>query len=450
MGPLNLPEATVRRAGQDQVIVESKKGMTVTCHMKTEICTVAISGWYFGKTGGLLGTYDYEPSTDMTNPMGKRLEDVERFANTWEVAKTCSDKTNYAKKFHAVANIKSTVAYQTCADLFIADSSVLRPAFRNLDATPFMNMCVNDVFEWQNHPDATNMMLKKSCTAAAAYIAEAKLRGIMLEAPAHCMSCVSSAGAEISVGMTEKVTPAPAGADTVVVFEENICNKNKRKDLLGLISNIEKALKTEGLKHNLFGLTAFGGPGVHNAPHFHTIEGDLMNTGRKFVRGVRAMEFLEETPVNNVEAAIAFAAANYPWRTGVVRNIIVVSCSSCQTTLTPASDLGATLTATNVHVHMLRDLELAFRGGKRAANAALLAQLAVPKETCIPMIMETEGSFFTINSFTSGRVREQKKLISVVSRRVASTSVPASCQICECKVTSPYHMKASNVCKPCK
>jgi len=471
--PLNLPEATVRRAGQDQIIVESKKGMTVTCHMKTEICTVAISGWYFGKTGGLLGTYDYEPSTDMTNPMGKRLEDVERFANTWEVAKTCSDKTNYAKAFHKVANIESTVAYTTCADLFIADSSVLRPAFRNVDATPFMNMCVNDVFEWQNHPEAAKMMLKKTCTAVAAYIAEAKLRGIMLEAPAHCMSCVGSAKQEMAVGETEKLTTAPAGVDTVVVFEENECNKNKRKDLLGLISNIEKSYKIEGLKHNLFGLTAFGGPGVHNAPHFHTIEGDLMNSGRKFVRGVRAMEFLQETPMNNVEEAIAFAANNYPWRAGVVRNIIVVSCSSCQNTLTPASDLVATLTETKVHVHMLRDLELAFRGGKRASNvlgfdrtgvfttkdttvkalagdATLLAQLAVPKETCIPMIMEAEGSFFTINSFSTGRVREQKKMIQIVAKRVASSSVSASCQICECKVISPYHMKASNVCKPCK
>ena len=65
-----------------------------------------MSSRYFGKTGGLLGTYNYEPSTDMTNPMGKRLEDVERFANTWEVAKTCSDKTNYAKAFHKVANIQ--------------------------------------------------------------------------------------------------------------------------------------------------------------------------------------------------------------------------------------------------------------------------------------------------------------------------------------------------------
>jgi hypothetical protein len=73
----------------------------------------------------------------------------------------------------------------------------------------------------------------------------------------------------------------------------------------------------------------------------------------------------------------------------------------------PHTDLAAVLTETKVHVHMLRDLELAFRGGKRAANvlgfdrtgvfttkdssskklegdAALLAQLAVPKEHCIP------------------------------------------------------------------
>merc|ERR1711970_1191477 len=93
--PIDLPEASIKRAGVDQITIESKKGMTVSCHMKTEICTVAISGWYFGKTGGLLGTYDYEPSTDMTNP---------------------------AKRFSMVANIKSTAAYHICADLFIADS----------------------------------------------------------------------------------------------------------------------------------------------------------------------------------------------------------------------------------------------------------------------------------------------------------------------------------------
>merc|ERR1712002_249768 len=179
-------------------------------------------------------------------------------------------------------------------------------------------------------------------------------------------------------------------------------------------------------------------------------------------RGVRSLEFAEGTPLNFVEGAIAFAAKNYPWRSGVKRNIIVVSCSACMDRNPPHTDLRAVLSETKVHVHMLRDLELAFRGGKRAPNvlgfdrsgvfttkdtssktlegdAALLAQLAVPKETCIP-----------INALSEGRVRDQKKLIDVVSRRVAATATTESCQICECKFTSPFTMRTSNVCKPCK
>ena len=50
----------------------------------------------------------------------------------------------------------------------------------------------------------------------------------------------------MEVGEVERVTKAVEGVDTVVVVEENICNKNKRKDLLGLISSIQKAYKAEG------------------------------------------------------------------------------------------------------------------------------------------------------------------------------------------------------------
>merc|ERR1712137_306930 len=267
----------------------------------------------------------------------------------------------------------------------------------------------------------------------------------MLKAPADCMTCVGAKGGEVAVGDSETVTSPVNGVDTVVVFEENICNKNKRKDLLGFISTITKAYKAQGLKDNKFGLAAFGGDGVHKEPHFHTIEGELMNSDRKFVRGVRSLDLAEGTPLNFVEGAIAFAAKNYPWRSGVKRNIIVVSCSACMDRIPPHTDLRAVLSETKVHVHMLRDLEFAFRGGKRAPNvlgfdrsgvfttkdtsaktlegdAALLAQLAVPKETCIPALMEAEGSFFTINALSNGRVRDQKKLIDVVSRRVAATS----------------------------
>ena len=48
------------------------------------------------------------------------------------------------------------------------------------------------------------------------------------------------------IGAVETVTKAIEGVDTVVIVEENICNKNKRKDLLGLISTLQKAYKKEG------------------------------------------------------------------------------------------------------------------------------------------------------------------------------------------------------------
>ena len=38
------------------------------------------------------------------------------------------------------------------------------------------------------------------------------------------------------------------------------------------------------------------------------------------------------------------------------------------------------------------------------------------------VLQEGEGSFFTINALSEGRVRDQKKLIDVVSRRVAATA----------------------------
>merc|ERR1719334_2993214 len=136
---------------------------------------------------------------------------------------------------------------------------------------------------------------------------------------------------------------------------------------------------------------------------------------------------------------------HHRWRTRAKRNIIVVSCSQCMDRITPHTDLPTILMATKVQVHMLRDMELSFRGGKRAAtvlgfdrtgvfttkdtssktltgDATLLSQLAVPKETCIPAIMEAEGSFFSLHQLSHGRVRDQKKPASQPSWRLKALS----------------------------
>jgi len=59
---------------------------TVTYDTTVDHIDVKLSGWYFGKVGGLLGLYDNEPSNDLMTSFGKVIDDSSRFARTWNVA----------------------------------------------------------------------------------------------------------------------------------------------------------------------------------------------------------------------------------------------------------------------------------------------------------------------------------------------------------------------------
>jgi hypothetical protein len=48
----------------ETVVVHSELGIEVECNLHDDICAIELSGWYFGKTGEMLGTFDCEPSDD--------------------------------------------------------------------------------------------------------------------------------------------------------------------------------------------------------------------------------------------------------------------------------------------------------------------------------------------------------------------------------------------------
>lgn len=48
----------------------SNAGLKILCVESLEHCTFILSGFYFGKTRGLLGTYNNEPYDDLTGPAG--------------------------------------------------------------------------------------------------------------------------------------------------------------------------------------------------------------------------------------------------------------------------------------------------------------------------------------------------------------------------------------------
>lgn len=50
-----------------------------------ELCTIDVSPFYYGVTGGLVGRYNNEPSDDVLSPGLEHVPDVTMRANTWEV-----------------------------------------------------------------------------------------------------------------------------------------------------------------------------------------------------------------------------------------------------------------------------------------------------------------------------------------------------------------------------
>ncbi|KAK3581896.1 hypothetical protein CHS0354_024209 [Potamilus streckersoni] len=67
------------------VTLDAKNNFLVEYNILLDRHTFTMSGWYYGKIAGLLGSYDNEPSNDFVTSFGKVIDDERRFSSTWEV-----------------------------------------------------------------------------------------------------------------------------------------------------------------------------------------------------------------------------------------------------------------------------------------------------------------------------------------------------------------------------
>ena len=123
--PRDLPYITEKvsiiRLG-DRVILESQAGVSVLSDFKSNYHFIGLSGWYYGKVAGLLGSYDNEPSNDLMTPEGEVVDNVKKFMNNWEVDDNCKSKNVYVDNEGRRKNEK-------CSAVFEKTSSSLRPCF---------------------------------------------------------------------------------------------------------------------------------------------------------------------------------------------------------------------------------------------------------------------------------------------------------------------------------
>ena len=94
--------------------------MGCPCH------SVALSGWYHGRTAGLLGTYDNEPFNDFTSSNRQLTEDVEAFTNSWEVSRRYCRSRNLADSAQLDPG---TEEVQACQKFLAQSSSYFAPCF---------------------------------------------------------------------------------------------------------------------------------------------------------------------------------------------------------------------------------------------------------------------------------------------------------------------------------
>jgi len=445
--PYNYLNTTITTTG-DVITVDNALGINVACHMPDELCTVSISGWFHGKTAGLLGTYDHESSNDFLTSSKKVSEDLDIFARSWQVG-SCSGYRNFARQ-------QPQSAASVCDELFANTNSHFRPCYKIVNPEPYHKMCSKDTSQIMGEYSVN----KKACSVAKLYQKECETEGVYLSSPKTCKSCETSEN-KLNDGETARIRPIQS-ADVVFVVEENKCNKAAAQRLPHLVAQIEKALATKGLRQNRFGLVGFGGESIHgNKPHRHTLMNQIMNDATKFHKAVDSLTFVDGDD-SNVYSAIR-EAAKYPFRAGASKIVIAMPCSDHSHDSSSAG-MASYLAKNDITFHILAGYDFSLRsrspkssfifGADRQTaytskdvyqlqgDQALFNMLVLPKDKCVTLALDRRGSVFNAKKLTEGRVNTQKFFLDVFARRIAATAQPSQCQNCRC-------VSGRTECTPC-
>ncbi len=119
--PLEIGSMTVVRTGDNLKLLDTT-GLHISCDISNDLCSIELPGWYFGKTAGLLGTYNNEASDDLTKSDKTRARNLHEFAASWEISQKCQSSQNLATT--------TTSKPARCTELFENMASPLRPCFR--------------------------------------------------------------------------------------------------------------------------------------------------------------------------------------------------------------------------------------------------------------------------------------------------------------------------------
>jgi len=447
--PLKVGNTTVSRQGST-ISVKNDLGLDITCDLPHDHCTVAVSGWYYGKTAGLLGTYDNEPSNDFTTIDRSQAERPEQLADGWTVGTKCRPINRAIATTTVDPN---TRRYRACAAHFLDMTSPFRACYRSVDPAPFLRMCLAAVPAGDNSLEAQENV----CDTDAAYVRECRSREVHLRLPSQCVTCKVPLTHEVFLeGQTKLLTDnkVPKIADVVFVVQHAPCNRDVLDKVKGMVDDLEKALTATGLRSVQYALVGYGGQDYLTAPQIRTMDGQIFNTASKVAAALGRFDFMAG---DNPDTMLALRyAARLPFRAGASKSIILLACDSCTEQSVRYSDLQRVLVQTDIRLHVISQQSITLRsntpkgnyifgadeqtvytskdvaGDDLAGEPDLRTHVRLPKDLCVALTHNAAGSVWSARQWIDARPVIQKKFSDVMVRAMARAAQPTECQTCDC------------------
>ncbi|KAI4503203.1 hypothetical protein M0802_001425 [Mischocyttarus mexicanus] len=459
--PVELDNGTTYVYQQENIVtIERKKDqLRLECNLKFDLCTLELSGWYYGKTAGLLGTMNNEKIDDSIMSSGIMTKDINSFAQSWSIEGSCKNKI-YSPNNNRKIDDR---VLSFCKELFVNQTSEFISCFAVIDPKEYAKMCLSSVTE------------SEACTVAIAYMQVCIFHDTYLRIPDKCTTCTMINGTQIAEGEFRKLEgdTIPKSTDIVFIVEAKECNRNVRqnRNIEHLVNHLNKELKDKGLIFNRWSLVTFGGHGVHDQPRSVILDGQV------FTKNImRFIDYFDHVPISDgnqdIFAAIGFAS-QLVFRAGVSKTFILLPCSHCEPenqTLDYAV-VHQVLLEHDIVLHILMDGDFQFEKEKlnkifygfdasrsytKKDSRILTSDTDFRKQVksmknvlgyCTPLSLETNGTIFSGDKLRFNNLVSIKKFVTVFSKRIALTAVPWPCQHCEC--TADNNGITKTECMPC-
>jgi len=428
---------------KDNKIICNLENLKVVVDLENEITTLSVSGWYFGRTRGIFGTFNRESYDDLKLPTGKLTNNVYEFLNKYELSgkKQCQLKPVKATK----KTCNNPPSYR-CQKLFNEASSPLAQYFDIVDPEPFWDACIADT----RSCDGKIPSYDAYCKSVAAFFSIGRSMGQWIEYPESCVKYEN-----YRIGEEFKQKPSKKQMDVVVLVSQQ---ESQRQYMDKSVNEFFKLLNRMLNKRNKlnvkYAVVGFGGAGIQEEAHVKSFNKHAFNKLPEALKIIKTMKF-NGAEENSNDAFMAISeAAQLPFRAGASKMFILFNAQKHS-----AHQLGSTLDEARYALAKELDASLvtfesvdfknrnAFGQSNRKLytnKKSINGKFTSPNSEYTKLVEESNGGHFKKD------IRNIKQAANAV-HDIAKNTVKRNNQKCRlCKVVASWDQSAKTICQPIK